>query len=315
LRRLKSCSAVRAGDQVGFARQVSNPIGGPAARAKRRVAHCFRSLYRGQSVRLQPTELCVSNEYPTRLDDRKNLPNCIYSDSSAPPDARLFPMKRQEIKRLVDAKIRDEGRVETGVKGVELFRVTTALRCAPAVYEPMIIAILSGEKEAILAGEKHTYDASHYMCCTMSMPVEAGTPKASPNNPLLGVQISLDRSVLTKLAIEMESAPGAIRPAKGRTPPKALTLAPWDDAFTDALLRLLQLNESPGDTAVLGEGRLRELYFAVLKGGAGDAARRAFGVGNEVARAIEYLSSHLDGTVTIEEMAAQVGMSRAVFHR
>jgi len=224
-------------------------------------------------------------------------------------------MKRQEIKRLVDAKIRDEGRVETGVKGVELFRVTTALRCAPAVYEPMIIAILSGEKEAILAGEKHTYDASHYMCCTMSMPVEAGTPKASPNNPLLGVQISLDRSVLTKLAIEMESAPGAIRPAKGRTPPKALTLAPWDDAFTDALLRLLQLNESPGDTAVLGEGRLRELYFAVLKGGAGDAARRAFGVGNEVARAIEYLSSHLDGTVTIEEMAAQVGMSRAVFHR
>ena len=38
-------------------------------------------------------------------------------------------------------------------------------------------------------------------------------------------------------------------------------------------------------------------------------------MGNEIARAIEYLSSRLDEAVTIEEMAAQVGMSRAVFHR
>ena len=38
-------------------------------------------------------------------------------------------------------------------------------------------------------------------------------------------------------------------------------------------------------------------------------------MGNEIARAIEYLSSRLGEAVTIEELAAQVGMSRAVFHR
>ena len=75
------------------------------------------------------------------------------------------------------------------------------------------------------------------------------------------------------------------------------------------------LGDSPTDTAVLGDGRLRELYYAVLKGPAGRAARRAFGVGNEIARSIDFLSSRLDKTVTIEEMATQVGMSRAVFHR
>jgi AraC-like DNA-binding protein len=53
----------------------------------------------------------------------------------------------------------------------------------------------------------------------------------------------------------------------------------------------------------------------VLKGEAGDSARRAFGVGNQIARSIEYLSSHLDEKVTIDQMASQVGMSRAVFHR
>lgn len=66
---------------------------------------------------------------------------------------------------------------------------------------------------------------------------------------------------------------------------------------------------------MLGDSRLRELNYSVLKGEAGDSARRAFGVGNEIARAIEYLSSHLNEPVKIEELAAQAGMSRAVFHR
>jgi AraC-like DNA-binding protein len=50
-------------------------------------------------------------------------------------------------------------------------------------------------------------------------------------------------------------------------------------------------------------------------GEAGAAARRAFGAGNEIARTIDYLSTHLNEQVTIDEMADHVGMSRAVFHR
>ena len=205
--------------------------------------------------------------------------------------------------------------VETGVKGVQLFRVTESVRCAPAIYEPTVIAIVNGAKEAILDGERYVYDSSQYMCCAMSMPVEAGTPAASPDNPLLGVFISLNTRVMTELAIEMESAAGAIRKPKGGPLPQGLALARWDDAFTEALLRLLQLGDSPADTAVLGDGRLREVYYAVLKGEAGDSARRAFGVGNEIARTIAYLSTRLDEAVNIDDMAAQAGMSRAVFHR
>ncbi len=204
---------------------------------------------------------------------------------------------------------------ETGVKGVQLFRVTHSLRCAPAIYEPTVIAIVNGSKEAVLDGKSYVYDSSRYMCCTMSMPVEAGTPMASPDNPLLGVQISLETRVMTELAIEMESAAGAIRRPGNGPLPQGLALARWDDGFTEALLRLLQLGGNPQETAILGNGRLRELYYAVLKGDAGDAARRSFGVGNEIARAIDYLSSHLNEAVTIEDMAEQAGMSRAVFHR
>lgn len=224
-------------------------------------------------------------------------------------------MFKQEIKTLIENKLTQDGLFETGIKGVQLFRVTEGVRCAPAVYEPTVVAIVSGTKEAILDGKSYVYGSGQYMCCSMSMPVEAGTPSASPDNPLLGVFISLDTRVMTELTMEVERAYGMKRQAKGEGIPPSIALSDWDNEFAEALLRLLQLSQNAADTAVLGDSRLREVYYAVLKGQAGDSARRAFGVGNEIARAIEYVSSRLNEVVTIDDIASQVGMSRAVFHR
>ncbi|WP_413699012.1 AraC family transcriptional regulator N-terminal domain-containing protein [Psychromonas sp. KJ10-10] len=224
-------------------------------------------------------------------------------------------MSKNLIKQIIESHVTEDGMIETGIKGVKLFRVTNGVRCAPAVYEPTIIAIVSGEKEAILDGKHYVYDSDKYMCCSISLPVEAGTPSASVENPLLGVYISLDSKVMTELVIEMESTGGVIRKPNGNSLPASFSLVNWDETFTDALLRLILLVDQPTDTALLGEGRLRELYYAVLKGEAGDSAKRAFGVGNEIATAIKYLTSNLDKPINIEDMATQVGMSRAVLHR
>lgn len=223
-------------------------------------------------------------------------------------------MSKEQIKSLIQRHLPQPGLLETALKGVQIFRVTEAMPCVPAVYEPTIVAILGGTKEAILDGERHTYDSRRYMLCPMTLPVEAGTPQASEDNPLLGVTITLEPRVMRELALEME-ATAIAKSVSQPEPASALSLATWDDGFTQALLRLLQLLDSQMDAIVLGQGRLRELYYAVLKGEAGAAARRAFGVRNEIARTIAYLSNHLKEPVTIDEMAEQVGMSRAVFHR
>ena len=64
-------------------------------------------------------------------------------------------MFKQEIKTLIENKLSKDGLFETGVKGVQLFRVTEGVRCAPAVYEPTVVAIVSGTKEAILDGKSY----------------------------------------------------------------------------------------------------------------------------------------------------------------
>lgn len=224
-------------------------------------------------------------------------------------------MFKEKIKTLIENKLTEDGLFETGVKGVQLFKVTEGVRCAPAVYEPTVVAIVSGTKEAILDGKSYVYGTDQYMCCSMSMPVEAGTPNASPDNPLLGVFISLDTRVMTELTMEVERACGMQKQSKGAKFPPSIALSDWDNDFAESLMRLLQLSQNGADTAVLGDSRLREVYYTILKGGAGESARRAFGVGNDIARAIDYLSTRLNETVTIEDMASQVGMSRAVFHR
>lgn len=224
-------------------------------------------------------------------------------------------MYKEQIEHIIDCKETTNGLIETGIQGVQLFKITNPVQCAPAVYEPSVTAILHGGKEAIWGGEKHFYNNKKYICCTMSMPIETGTPETSPENPLIGVYISLNPRLMTEVALEVESIRGSSQKIKTAPPPQGVTTACWDPAFTDALYRLLLLEEHPMDLAILGKSRLRELYYAILKGEAGDSFKRAFGIGNEIARSIEYLSSHLTESITIDDLANEIGMSRAVFHR
>lgn len=224
-------------------------------------------------------------------------------------------MSKEQIKRIIEARIHEDGMTDTGIEGVKLFRATQAVPCAPAVYEPSVIAIVSGSKEAAVDGRRFNYDDKRYLCCPMSMPVEAGTPNASQDNPLYGIYISLDPRKMTELAIEIENASDSRFTNKGFVDKLGIALADWDELFTEAMLRLLQLGNDQTDLVVLGKTRLRELYYAILKGDAGNLARQAFGVGNAIARSIAHISSHLEAPISIEDLAKRAGMSRAVFHR
>lgn len=222
-------------------------------------------------------------------------------------------MSKHQIRQIIETRMPTDGLADTGIKGVQLFRATEAVPCAPAVYEPCVIAIVSGGKETVLDGDRYVYDNTEYLCCPMTMPVEAGTPTASPENPLLGVYIALDQRLMTEITIEMDAAGSRDPVAKSDT--RGIRLARWDPTFQDALLRLVQLARNPVDAAVLGNARLRELYYAVLKGEAGQFARHAFAPGNAIVRSIAHVSTKLDEAVSIDDMAVRAGMSRAVFHR
>ena len=61
-------------------------------------------------------------------------------------------MSKVLIKQIINSKANENGLIDTGIHGVKLFKITESVRCAPAVYEPSITAIVSGDKEAIIDG-------------------------------------------------------------------------------------------------------------------------------------------------------------------
>lgn len=222
---------------------------------------------------------------------------------------------QDKIRQFINDHASQDGLTDTGIDGVQLFRATQPMPCAPVLYEPCVVAIASGMKEVILDGNRYVYDNSQYLCCPMSMPVQAGTPSASPDDPLLGVYISLHPRAMTELTLEIDNAQATYKSINQDPAPQAIRLATWDSAFSDALWRLLQLIGRDTDRVVLGPARLRELHYAILKGEAGSFARQSFGVGNAIARSIAFVSDNMDKPVAIEDLADRAGMSRAVFHR
>ena len=72
-------------------------------------------------------------------------------------------------------------------------------------------------------------------------------------------------------------------------------------------MRLFQLVDEKLDKEILGQSRLRELYHAILKEDSGEPIIRAVGIENEIARSIEYISSNYNKSLTIDNMATQVG--------
>ncbi|MEP5153255.1 AraC family transcriptional regulator [Planktotalea sp.] len=219
------------------------------------------------------------------------------------------------ITQIIVRNTDQDGLAETGIDGVKLFRAVEPVPCQPVVYEPCLIALASGAKEAIVDGNHHVYSSNQYLCCPLSMPIQAGTSTATPENPLYGVYISLNPRKMTELAVEIENHGNAIRNSNGGPTSLAIRFADWDGLFAEALLRLLQLIDAPVDRSVLAEARLRELHYAVLKGEIGGFARQAFGVGNAISRAIAHVSDNLGEPLAIDDLADRAGMSRAVFHR
>ena len=161
-------------------------------------------------------------------------------------------MIQDRISKFIRPRIQKDGLTETSLPGIQLFRATQPLPCVPAVYEPSVIAIVSGTKEAVFDGAKYTYGNAKYLCCPTSLPIKAGTPNASPEAPLLGVFVSLNARVMSELALEMENAVGAAAPQRVVNE-QTIQLVDWDDAFSDAMWRLLSLLGDPMDTAVLAE--------------------------------------------------------------
>lgn len=218
------------------------------------------------------------------------------------------------ISDLLSQLVPNDGVAETGLDGVQLFRMSESVPRTASVYPPSLCVIASGEKRAYLDGYTHTYGAGTYLCSTLPLPIEAEIPRASAEEPVMGVLISLETRTFTELLLEVRSA--TPEPASGDDVAAGMTVTTWDNTFEETLRTLLTGLPDKATTDVLGRGRLREVFYAVLMGPAGAVIRRHIGRGvQDMSSILTYIGKNLDQPVDVDHLAGRAGMSRAAFDR
>jgi len=224
-------------------------------------------------------------------------------------------MDQRALRDLVARHAGPDGVSETPIEGLQLFRINQPIERLPAVYPASVCCIVQGSKRAYLGGAAHTYDADHYLCATMSLPVEAEVPFATPDEPVLGLLLDLDTRATAETLVAYEAAARPHGTTSTKELPPGLVVAEVDDGFVGAVGRLLQLLDDPVALRVLANSRLRELLFTIIEGEAGPLVRRTFGGAHDITRVLTYLRENLSEPLSVDDLARRAGMSRAVFHR
>ena len=205
-----------------------------------------------------------------------------------------------------------EGMRPTVVDGVKLGRADRGYPRAPVLYEPSIYIVASGRKTGYLGDRKFVYDPNNYLVLSVPLPFECET-EAGPEGPMLGISVRVVPSVVSDLAVRMQSRPHA--PAVEAT--GYVEATPLDLAMSDAALRLVECLRSPLDAEILGPGIVREIVYRALCGPQGHLLLEMVGRQGQAAQinaALRWIHSRYAEPFSVAQMADEVGMSISAFH-
>ncbi|WZO97910.1 AraC family transcriptional regulator [Isosphaeraceae bacterium EP7] len=218
----------------------------------------------------------------------------------------------EELAELIERHTGVDGEHPTAIGGLDLFRLSAPNEPIQIVYEPSLCLIAQGRKRVILADEIYIYDPAHFLLASVDLPVASQVIEASPQSPYLALRINLDAGQVGELAADA----GLARPAG---PPKnrGLAVSPVGPTLLDAVVRLLDLLDSPGDVGILAPLVLREITYRLLVGEQGPRLRQITAVDGQarrIVRAIQWLKGHFAEPFRIDILAREARMSPSSLH-
>jgi AraC-like DNA-binding protein len=240
------------------------------------------------------------------------------SDGSGPaaergPEAVRAEALRRELVGLLGRRTGADGRHETAIPRLKLYRFSHPTEPAPVLQEPAVYVVVQGRKQVSVGDETYVYDRSQYLAVSVELPAAGSVLEASPDEPYLCMTLTIDPRELAALIVET-----------GRRAPRddhdgrALYVSPLRAPLLDGLLRLVRLLDAPGDIPVLAPLVLRELDYRLLQGEQfGRLAQMAIGDGRlrRVAGAITWIKEHYAEPLQVEALAKRLHMSPSALHQ
>jgi AraC-like DNA-binding protein len=202
-----------------------------------------------------------------------------------------------------------DGTTQTPIPFLSIIKSSKPTPVRQGVLTPSFCVVVQGTKKFYLGREIVRYGAGNYLAALIDMPSAGQIVGATKAEPYLGIRMDLTQEETASVAMDaklnMSMRPGAKRGAGafvGKTDPDVL----------QALVRLLELLDTPRDVAFLAPSIKREIIYRLLVGADGhfffrntvsDSQTLALG------RSIKWLKENFDRDLVIEELARSSNMS------
>ena len=207
-----------------------------------------------------------------------------------------------------------EGLNQTGLDGVDIYRLDKPFPKTTSVLPPSICFIIQGEKVVYL-GEKHVnYSEGQFLLGSLRMPVESELKKASPENPYLGLVLKIDSSLVSELLFHVGNCESW---EESKSKNELVGASPITKDLETSLNSLLNTLSNPMDTKVLGSAHLKEVYYRVLLSPIGHMLRNSaiqHSKAHQIAPAIQYIEKNFRESITIDQLTKVAAMSATSLH-
>ena len=227
------------------------------------------------------------------------------------PETLQAQASRAELVERIARAVPEDGTAEP-LAGLRLRRASTPRDLGHGVSDPALCVIAQGSKELMLGDRLYRYDPAHYLIATAELPVASRITEASPEQPYLGLVLTLDPTLVGSVMVEAGLPAPPIHASMS-----AIEVSRLDGGLLDAVVRLVRLVDTPGDASFLAPLVKREIVYRLLKREQGSRVRQIAALGGHtqrIARAIERLRQDFDQPLRIEELAGELGMSASGFH-
>ncbi|PLC57863.1 AraC family transcriptional regulator [Photobacterium carnosum] len=205
-------------------------------------------------------------------------------------------------------------RVDTNLAGVRLFRIDSYHKHSPQMYEQGIVIIIQGHKTGHLNQHQFNYDPQRCLLVTTPYPIVCET-FASQQQPLIGINIDFDLTVIRQLVTMIESDQQHQFNYEGSC---GVATAKMTERMYRSVEQLFEVLHDPLDAMVVGPLLIRQLFYYLLQGDQGYLLAQYCEQDSALAKissVIDYVQLHYDTKLQVHELAAMAGMSVSVFHK
>ena len=205
------------------------------------------------------------------------------------------------------------GFVDTHLPEVRVLSAFSYVASSPQMYEPSLMIVVQGSKIACLGTRTFEYGTGHYLIQALSVPFKCET-FATPDKPLYGVSVSIDRVLLGELVQVMGSL--SLQDCQPQTP-ESMTSVLIDAGMRDSVERLLRCLHDPLECQAMGQARIRDVLYSALRGPQAGVLRALVeqqGQFARIASAVTYLHEHYADALNVDTLARCANMCTSTFH-